>query len=77
MIKSLFGKLVSHYFVCRKMMNRVSAQNARDRKKVYVDELERKIALLERKVSREHMYGHFRLAFILLVDLRFLVVFTE
>ena len=34
-------------------MNRVSAQNARDRKKVYVDELEKKIALLEQKVSKE------------------------
>lgn len=33
----------------RKMMNRVSAQNARDRKRVYVEDLERKIALLEEK----------------------------
>jgi len=32
------------------MMNRVSAQNARDRKKAYVEDLERKIALLEEKV---------------------------
>lgn len=31
-------------------MNRVSAQNARDRKRVYVEDLERKIALLEEKV---------------------------
>ena len=33
-------------------MNRVSAQNARDRKKAYVDDLEKKIALLEEKVWR-------------------------
>lgn len=33
-------------------MNRVSAQNARDRKKAYVEDLERKIALLEEKVRK-------------------------
>lgn len=33
-------------------MNRVSAQNARDRKKAYVEDLEEKIALLEQKVLR-------------------------
>lgn len=32
-------------------MNRVSAQNARDRKKAYVEDLERKVALLEEKVN--------------------------
>lgn len=32
-------------------MNRVSAQNARDRRRVYVEELEKKIALLEDKVA--------------------------
>jgi len=32
-------------------MNRISAQNARDRKKAYVEDLERKITLLEEKVS--------------------------
>lgn len=37
---------------CRKMMNRVSAQNARDRRKVYVEDLENKISLLEHKVQR-------------------------
>ena len=32
------------------MMNRVSAQNARDRKKAYIEDLEKKVALLEEKV---------------------------
>ena len=35
----------------RKMMNRVSAQSARDRKKMYVEDLEKKVLLLEEKVS--------------------------
>lgn len=33
------------------MMNRVSAQSARDRKRDYVDSLEKKVALLEEQVS--------------------------
>lgn len=35
----------------RKMMNRIAAQNARDRKKSYVVDLERRVAELEAKVS--------------------------
>ena len=31
-------------------MNRIAAQNARDRKKVYVDDLERRVTELEAKV---------------------------
>ena len=34
----------------RKMMNRVAAQNARDRRKNYVEDLEKRVALLEQQV---------------------------
>ena len=37
-------------FFFRRLMNRIAAQNARDRKKVYVDDLERRVAELEAKV---------------------------
>jgi hypothetical protein len=36
----------------RRLMNRVAAQNARDRKKVYVDDLERRVAELEAKNAK-------------------------
>lgn len=39
-------------------MNRVAAQNARDRKKVYVEDLEKRVAMLEDKV---YQYSHFLL----------------
>jgi len=32
------------------MMNRVAAQNARDRRKNYVEDLEKRVALLEQQV---------------------------
>ena len=43
-------------------MNRIAAQNARDRKKVYVDDLERRVAELEAKVcvyilAEKHLHG--------------------
>ena len=34
----------------RKLMNRIAAQNARDRKKNYVEDLEKRVAELEAKV---------------------------
>ena len=34
------------------MMNRVAAQNARDRKKNYIESLEKKVALLENQVKQ-------------------------
>ena len=40
--------------VCRKLKNRMSAQQARDRKKVYVTELEERIAQLEEEVRFDH-----------------------
>ena len=45
--------VIHEYVYCfyRKMMNRVAAQNARDRKKVYVEDLEKKVAMLENKVG--------------------------
>ena len=36
----------------RRMMNRVSAQNARNRKKTYVENLERKLAEMEEEVCK-------------------------
>ena len=36
--------------LCRRKMNRMAAQNARDRKKEYVEDLEKKLAELERMV---------------------------
>lgn len=39
-----------NFHFCRKLMNRVAAQNARDRKKNYVIDLERRLAELEAKV---------------------------
>ena len=38
------------YNFLRKMMNRVAAQNARDRRKNYVEDLEKRVALLEQQV---------------------------
>lgn len=46
----------------RKMNNRVAAQNARDRRKHYLEDLERKVALLEEQVlstcSVAHTHPH-------------------
>ena len=36
----------------RKLMNRIAAQNARDRKKNFVEDLEKRVAELEAKVCR-------------------------
>lgn len=59
------GRFSLYYFqlwvLCfgfRKLMNRIAAQNARDRKKSYVVDLERKLAELEAKVC-VHTKNHF------------------
>ena len=42
--------LLSFFVGLRKLMNRIAAQNARDRKKNFVEDLERRVAELEAKV---------------------------
>lgn len=42
----------------RKMMNRVAAQNARDRKKSYIEDLEKKVALLEQQNRQLQVENH-------------------
>ena len=50
-LEKRFSNLLLLYH-CRKKMNRLSAQSARDRKKKYVEDLESRVAALEAKVWR-------------------------
>lgn len=47
----IYNTILYYYDLPRKMMNRIAAQNARDRKKNYLDSLEKKLALLEEEVA--------------------------
>lgn len=46
------NKTYCYLVLHRKLMNRVAAQNARDRKRLYLESLEKKVADLEAQVRR-------------------------
>ncbi len=49
-------QLVTTCCYCRRKMNRIAAQNARDRRKDHMESIEQKLAVLEKQVNMKYCY---------------------